>query len=208
MYLHGFFLHIKTIYPPFEISSWSYTCYITGCRDTLWLRVSLWSRWMCLVFSRGRCSLLVLPCPLPGPGHHNMWSAIHIFPYLPSSWVTAVMWCLVLWGNSRNSYACSTIDMSSIWIVSESPLDRVTSGPVVDISRTSQIWRAPTVPHGYVSEIRTANPSIMRPQIYVLDLTTDHRNRHAGTTSRTYSKDSIRHAFRRVTTLRAVFVCN
>ena len=173
MYLHGFFLHNKTIYPSFEISSWSYTCCITGCMDTVWLRVSTWSRWMCLVvLSRGRCSLILLPCPLPGPGHHNMWSAIHIFPYLPGSLVTSVMWCPVLWGNSRHSYACSAIDISSIWIVSGSPLDRVTSDPFVDLSGISQIWTAHAVPHGDVSEIRTANPSIMRPQIYALDRTT------------------------------------
>ena len=47
-------------------------------------------------------SLLLLPCPLPGPGHYIVWSSIHIVPYLPGSLVTAV------WDRTSDLPICST----------------------------------------------------------------------------------------------------
>ena len=79
----------------------------------------------------------------------------HSYVPVPSSIAGAtVVWCPVLLGNSQHSYAYSATDTFSIWIISGSPLGRVTSELIVGLVGMSQIGIAPTVPLADVAEAR------------------------------------------------------
>ena len=113
-----------------------------------------WSMWMHLgLFSRVSApSYSYHPVHFLGLG--TISCGLPLYGPLPSGIVVStVMWCPILWGNSRHSYVCSATDTASIWIVSGSPLGRVTSG-LVGLVGTSQIGIAPTVPLADVAEAR------------------------------------------------------
>jgi len=108
-----------------------------------------------LVCSLGSVLLVTLTAPSTSWTRTPRHVVYHSYSPVPSDIVvTTVMWCLVLWGISRHFYACSTTDISSIWIVSGSPLGHVASGPVIGLVGISQNGIAPTVPLADVAEVR------------------------------------------------------
>jgi len=141
--LHGFFGHNKARYPHTRLA-----CGHKTWSETVRVLVKRWSRWMRLgLLSRvGAPSYSYNPVHFLGLGTTSCGLPLHC-PVPSGIVVTTVMWCLVLWGNSRDSYACSATDTASIWIVSGSPLGRVNSGIVVGLVGTSQIGIAPKFEH-------------------------------------------------------------
>jgi len=123
--LHGFFWHNRARYPPTRLACGHKTWNMKRDGTGTW---KIWSRWMPLgLFSRvGAPSYSYHPVHFLGLDTTSC--GLPLYALVPSNIVvTTVTWCLVLWGNSRHSYACSSTDTSSIWIVWGSPLSRINS---------------------------------------------------------------------------------
>jgi len=113
--LHGFFRHNRARYPPTRLvcahRTWNMKRDGTGT-------LKRWRRWMPL----GLFSRVGAPSYSYHPVHFleldTTSCGLPLYGPVPSGMVvTTVMWCLVLWGKSRHSYACSATDTSSIWIM-------------------------------------------------------------------------------------------